>query len=591
MSAPGTAARRTTSNAGSSPGWTIAAVVAFVYLALLGGGALSGVLSGRGPVLPEGRRVWMRVPLDVLRHAGDPALAWPESNRPGGPVLTWVSIAVVAAALTAAWLRAARWRTRSRARSRSGEGGFADHRELSERGLTEKAAVAKVARTRASLANTPVKKIDSVRETTRLGVLYDDHSTALHIQYRDCILVQGPTGAGKTWRVVVSAVLGATGSVVTTSTRGDVLRATWAERSRLGRCEVFDPDGLTAWPTSMPFSILAGCEDPEVALRRGAALVQAVPSDDVKNASYWSGKAAMLMRGYLYAAAVLGEDLHTVRTWSASRNVKPVRDVLRRDLPGWYADLSQALDSKSDSADDVISACTRLLEPLASPRMMRSLNVPPEYSTDLTELLTSGRNTVYLVSEGGSASASAFTTLLSAELYHAARTAGLANDDDALDPPLRMVLDEMNNIAAIPDMPSLITDSGARGIQICAVVHSDLQNQERWGRIGGERLSTEAPVRMYLPGLGDEGTLASLSRLLGTRDDHYSQNAPPRTVPVMSGDEIRRMREDQALVVMRGASPIKLHLPSVWDVPEQAQRIRANQKQFDEFLRTAKVVR
>ncbi len=82
--------------------------------------------------------------------------------------------------------------------------------------------------------------------------------------------------------------------------------------------------------------------------------------------------------------------------------------------------------------------------------------------------MTEGKNTVYLVSEGHSASAAAFTTVLSAELYHIAKTHGLGNEDDKIDPPLRMVLDEMNNVAAIPHMPDLITDSGGRGIQIWA---------------------------------------------------------------------------------------------------------------------------
>ena len=57
----------------------------------------------------------------------------------------------------------------------------------------------------------------------------------------------------------------------------------------------------------------------------------------------------------------------------------------------------------------------------------------------------------------------------------------------------------------------------------------------------------------------------------------------PRSVPVMAGSEIRAMNADQGLLVYRGSKPIKLHVPSVWDVPALARRVRANQAAFDAF--------
>ncbi|OXM18061.1 hypothetical protein CBI33_28075 [Rhodococcus erythropolis] len=451
-------------------------------------------------------------------------------------------------------------------------------------GVSEKAAVKKAKATRLSLKDVPVRRIAAEAETTKIATLYTG-GDGVYLQYRDGLTCTGPTGAGKTWRVCWKGVTDAVGPVVATSTRGDLLRSTWAERSEVGRVEVFDPEGLTAIANPMRWSILDGCDDPEVAKRRAEALVQAMPMDDTSNAGYWNGKAAMLMRGYLYTAAVKNKDLMDLRIWASSRNVKLVRDVLKRDLPDWHAELGQALDSKSDSSDDVVSACARLLEPLASPKLMGAINVPRSESADLHALMTEGKNTVYLVSEGHSASAAAFTTVLSAELYHVAKTHGLTRPDDKIDPPLRMVLDEMNNVAAIPNMPDLITDSGGRGIQIWALVHSALQNEKRWGRIGGQRLSTDSPARMYLPGLGDESELAALSRLMGSRDEYTSHDprSAPRSVPVMALNEIREMPEDQALMMFRNAKPMKVRLPSVWDVPDLSKRVRANQAAFDDF--------
>ncbi|MDV6276526.1 hypothetical protein R3Q06_23790 [Rhodococcus erythropolis] len=84
----------------------------------------------------------------------------------------------------------------------------------------------------------------------------------------------------------------------------------------------------------MRWSILDGCDDPEVAKRRAEALVQAMPMDDTSNAGYWNGKAAMLMRGYLYTAAVKNKDLMDLRIWASSRNVKLVRDALKKGSAG-----------------------------------------------------------------------------------------------------------------------------------------------------------------------------------------------------------------------------------------------------------------
>lgn len=565
----------------------MAATALAVVLSVVGGGYLSGVFAGTGGALPSGMYGVLDVFKGLFLHPADPALAWPEGSRPGGPVLTWGCIAVLAALCLWLGMFISSKMTIRRAARRVRESGFADRTELARAGVSEKAAVRKAKATRLSLADVPVRRIVAEAETTKIATLYNG-GDGVYLQYRDGLTCTGPTGAGKTWRVCWKGVTDAVGPVVATSTRGDLLRSTWAQRSEVGRVEVFDPEGLTAIPNPMRWSILDGCDDPEVAKRRAEALVQAMPMDDTSNAGYWNGKAAMLMRGYLYAAAVKNKDLMDLRIWASSRNVKLVRDVLERDLPDWHAELEQALDSKSDSSDDVVSACARLLEPLASPKLMAAMNVPRSESADLHALMTEGKNTVYVVSEGHSASAAAFTTVLSAELYHVAKTHGLTKPDDKIDPPLRMVLDEMNNVAAIPNMPDLITDSGGRGIQIWALVHSALQNEKRWGRIGGQRLSTDSPARMFLPGLGDESELAALSRLMGSRDEYISHDprSAPRSVPVMALNEIREMPEDQALMMFRNAKPMKVRLPSVWDVPDLAKRVRANQTAFDEFCAT-----
>ncbi|MDV6206678.1 hypothetical protein R3Q08_00435 [Rhodococcus erythropolis] len=145
----------------------------------------------------------------------------------------------------------------------------------------------------------------------------------------------------------------------------------------------------------------------------------------------------MLMRGYPYSAAVKDKDLMDLRIWASSGNVKLVRTVLKRDLPDWHAErpgvgLEVRLLRRRGQR------MCRLLEPLASPKLMGAINVPRSESADLHALMTEGKNTVKSRLEGHSASAAAFTTVLSAELYHVAKTHCLTRPDEKIDPPLRM---------------------------------------------------------------------------------------------------------------------------------------------------------
>jgi type IV secretion system protein VirD4 len=64
-------------------------------------------------------------------------------------------------------------------------------------------------------------------------------------------LVLGPPRSGKTSSLVIPNVLGAPGSVVSTSTKPDVLRATLRARWHAGRCWLYDPSGTVDLPPSV----------------------------------------------------------------------------------------------------------------------------------------------------------------------------------------------------------------------------------------------------------------------------------------------------------------------------------------------------
>ncbi|WP_370185774.1 type IV secretory system conjugative DNA transfer family protein [Rhodococcus wratislaviensis] len=566
--------------------WPLAAAAGGVVVSVVGGGFVSGMFAGHGGALPDGFYGFLTVMKGLVRSPGDPAAAWPDGTRPGGPALTWVCIALVAVAYVAAALYVAGKVSARQSRRKARERGHADRRELLIRGLTAKEAVKAAKTNRNSLKMIADRKIDAKTVALRLGRLYGSRSAAddVFLQYRDGVMIEGATGSGKSWRIAWHRIVASAGFALVTSTKPDLLWSTVSHRLRVGKVRVFDPENITRWPKDMRlrWSLLAGCEDPETAIRRAAALVSVLPADDAKNAAYFKGKAAVLMRCYLYAAAHLGKDLRTVRVWAASRGVTEVRELLQAKLPDWAADLEQILDSKSDSSDDVLGSTTELLASLASPRLLAAVDVPIDESEDL-EKMVAGPNTVYLVSDGKTGSCRAFTSVLAAEIYHLGKKVGRQMPQERLDPPMSLVLDEVNNVAPIPDLPSLITDSGGGGISIWAFSHGELQNKKRWGTYEGEMFTTTSPVRVILPGLMDDAELGSISRLLGDYEEWITPHHAPRSRPVMSIRDLREMPADQAIMLYRGAAPALVHLPTVWALPAIKAQVDASEMVYNQI--------
>ncbi|WP_157108511.1 type IV secretory system conjugative DNA transfer family protein [Aldersonia kunmingensis] len=429
------------------------------------------------------------------------------------------------------------------------------------------------------------------RVAVDIGALDSARWHRVFLQHRDGVLVHGPTGSGKTWRFAYHLVTDAPGFCLATTTKSrDVLAATLTTRAEHGEIGVFDPENITGWPDRLRWSILAGCDQPDTAIRRAAALAAAMPIEGTKNTGYFEGKAATLLRCYLHAAALDARSVRDVRIWINSRTSTEARDILKGVRPDWAAELDEILGNTSDSTGDVVSACARLLEPLASPKLLAAVDVPLPASLDVAAMVRGGANTLYLVSEGTSRSMAPFVAALAHEAEHHLREDSQTRPGGRLDPPARFVLDEMNNVAPLPELPSKMTDTGGRGINLWCFAHNQEQNEMRWGRAGGRMLFTSAPAAIILPGLHGEDELASLSRLIGDRE-HWqvshgragaSYQAQQR--PIMTGAAIRRMGDDEALLLYRNAAPIKLHVPTVWTQRRPRRTVTAALDEFDAIV-------
>jgi type IV secretory pathway TraG/TraD family ATPase VirD4 len=84
-------------------------------------------------------------------------------------------------------------------------------------------------------------------------------------------------------------------------------------------------------------------------------------------------------------------------------------------------------------------------------------------------------------------------------------------------PPLTLVLDELANVAPLPDLPALVSEGGSQGVLTFACLQDLSQARSRWGPAADGFLSLFG-TKVVLPGIADFTTLDLVSRLGGELD-------------------------------------------------------------------------
>jgi type IV secretion system protein VirD4 len=148
---------------------------------------------------------------------------------------------------------------------------------------------------------------------------------------RRSLLVQAPTGGGKTPRVAVPAVLRHTGPAVVASVKADVLHLTLTHRRDSGPVWVFDPTGAAGMRAARwsPLSSISGYGD---ALSAAAWLADSskVESRGLEDQRFWDTLGQKLLAPMLLAAAATGRHIGDVVAWVDYRAEDEVAVILDR---------------------------------------------------------------------------------------------------------------------------------------------------------------------------------------------------------------------------------------------------------------------
>src|SRR5256886_5883718 len=160
-------------------------------------------------------------------------------------------------------------------------------------------------------------------------------------------------------------------------------------------------------------------------------------------------------------------------------------------------------------------AMSRALPFMADPALAACVLPAPGTGFDIPAFLARA-GTVYMVAEAVSEEApvAPLFAAMASEIHWIAAQSGQASPSGRLDPPLLMGLDEVTQICPVP-LPVWLSDSGGKGIQVCAVVHGEAQLASRWGDHGKQVVLDTCSVMVFLPGITDTKTLDTASKLCG----------------------------------------------------------------------------
>ena len=331
--------------------------------------------------------------------------------------------------------------------------------------------------------------------------------------YERSALIIGPTRSGKTSSIIVPNVLCAPRAVVSTSTKKDVMESTSNSRKNVGYCVLFDPTGETSPSKGVErigWSPLRAARQWDGALDISSAMVSASQrrASGAAGIDHWSERAGALLAPLVYAAHHAQLDMATVVGWIDRRRGEPALEILESvagdDHPSTSL-LSGILASDSRELSSIWSTTSGVV---GAYRSLGALNATRETLLD-ADLFVEHPNTLYICAPGRK------QTLLAplvVGLLSEIQSAGYRRNTP--EQPLLFALDELANIAPLPDLPQLVSEGGGQGVLTIGCLQDLSQARARWGSEADGLLSLFSTT-LLLGGVADMKTLRSISELAG----------------------------------------------------------------------------
>lgn len=390
------------------------------------------------------------------------------------------------------------------------------------------------------------------------------------LSMEDPVLLIGPPRMGKGFGYVISDIVTAPGPVVTTSTRGDNMAATILARSKKGPVYVFDPAGVTGRKSTLRWSPIVGCEDGDVAKERAERLIEGtgLGAGDSGNNQEFATKAVQILQALLHAAAIGDVGMDELYQWTkSSEAAKDAVQILREygSTLGWERGLEASLNQPAEQLAHEWFGVASSLSPVDVPSARHLFEAADDDELFDIDRFLEENGTLYLISPlqpagRKSAGLGVMMGLLLDAIADAAHRKAMQAEGERLDPPLKMLLDEIAQIFPWKALPSWMAAGSGEGIQVIPVVQSRAQLRSKWGTEGAEEIWESATRKVILGGGAIRSDLEELAALIGERRDVYVTSnwggdretgfgEQQQKIAGISPDEIRRLPENTVLVI------------------------------------------
>ena len=366
----------------------------------------------------------------------------------------------------------------------------------------------------------------------------------------------------------------APGMLLATSSRGDLYRHTALPRSDNGDLWVLNADGDRGIPANFSWSPVAGCGNPQTAIRRAGDLMHASPRDSSNKDIYHEQRGAELLRYMLHAAAADGASMHEVYAWTCDPlSAEPAAILARRGEPGW-ADKFDALVAEGGEYLTGVTASAKAALSWMDDPVLAAFATPEGDGLDIRGLIQSGSGSIYLIGEERPyGSLAPYFAAVTAEVFHAAKDVA-ENSGGRLPVPVTMVLDEAATICPVP-LHKWTAVAAGYGITLAAGIQSRSQLPDRWGETAAKTIWTNFTTKVISGGFTDAQELEELSAVLGCREtwhhvlhpDGTRTRQPDTSERLFPVERLRMLPPWNAVVVHRNTRPVQVTVTPVWDRP------------------------
>ncbi len=333
-------------------------------------------------------------------------------------------------------------------------------------------------------------------------------------------LVLGPPRSGKTSSLVIPNILLSAGPVVSTSTKPDVMHATATSRRAGGWTFLYDPSGEVECPPGVErvgWSPLTTASRWDAAVVTAEAMVGASRTHGSRATEHhWTERAGALLSALLHAAALDELAMDDVLAWIDRHDGAQALEILdgqRSDTARPATNLLAgivATDAREQSG--IWSTASGVMAAYRTQSALDSTRRPPlDFDAFCGE-----PSTLYICSSGRHQRQ--FAPLVVAMVGDVRDATYERTRDGRAGAPTLLALDEVANIAPIPDLPAMVSEGAGQGLLVLACLQDLSQARMRWGGAADGFLSLFGTT-VVLRGIADTRTLRDLSALAGDRPE------------------------------------------------------------------------